>query len=209
MLLKGFFRVQPFNPTLNKETLLFEKTTSGEYSYTIPGKYRGKTIRIVISGAGGGGWSGVLNQSDYSKWYAGNAEQYEYRFDDSNQNIISGIIGQVGQERKNASTPNGGTGYSNGGSGTVTAAYIWSSAGGGGGSSSLVIDGEFLYEACGGGGMNYVGVTGGKGGGPRGGNAGQNAGNGQGSKGAEWVRGGGAANTDGVDGYIRIYVLPL
>lgn len=208
MLLKGFFRVQPFNPTLNKETLLFEKTTPGGYSYTIPGKYRGKTIRIVISGAGGGTLAGAINQSDYNKWYAGNAELYNYQFENSNQNIISGVLGQAGQKRASASSENGGTGYSAGQSGQKTDAYIWTSAGGGGGSSSLLIDNTFIYEACGGGGLNYVNLAGGRGGGPRGGNGGQNAGNGQGSKGAEWVRGGGDANTNGVDGYIRIYVLP-
>lgn len=208
MLLKGFFRVQPFNPTLNKETLLFEKNTSGGYSYTIPAKYKGKSIRIVISGAGGGMWSGVVNQAAPDIiWYGGNGELYEYQFSNSNQNIITGIIGAHGVKSSSAQEPNGGSGYSNGGTGTIFGDYLYSKGGGGGGSSSLVIDNKFIYEVSAGGGMNYEKVTGGYGGGPRGGQGGQNAGNGYGAKGAVWRRGA-PSNTEGEDGYIRIYVLP-
>lgn len=208
-LLNSFYRVK----SLAASKLIFE-SDEYEYSYVVPEEYTGKKIKIILSGGGGGVWAGSNLTSDtYSE--AGNAELLEYIIESANGQSIDGILGRSGLANVTSSSiANGGLGYDNGRSGVLytTMSTAWHRGGGGGGSSSLNIDGEFVLEASGGGGMIKYFQTnkfaGGLGGGPNGGSSATSAGNGLGAKGAVKKTGSGAYYTPAEQGYIKIYLLP-
>lgn len=204
-LLDAFFRLSPFNPDATPK-LIWEHHGYGKFSFTIPDAYNRFSIKIEISGAGGGNHCGFVNQSDNNTWIGGNGELYTYTFENAKGNVISGFLGQGGVYVSSPKDNNGGEGYVNGEPGQLINETLWIKAGGGGGSSSLLVDGVFCGEASGGGGMNYLNLIGGNGGGPNGGAGGQSAGNGLGAKGAFFQRQGNN-NTASEDGYIKIYYM--
>jgi hypothetical protein len=149
--------------------LIFEKTTSGSFTYNIPANAR----HVKIEFAGGNG--GVAYMSQYSFGSGGRGEKVTVFGDivgDLAGKTISGYVGATAT----SSTGTGGAGDPAGTNGQHTTRGGSSFyGGGGGGCTSVDIDGT-VYRASGGGGAtineNYNGwyhTVGGTGGGPNGG----------------------------------------
>lgn len=170
MLQKAFFKVDVVDRIY--DTLVFEKTISGAYEFTVPEEYN----YVVIEYAGGAGqqlavfgqtsgWSGEIGKGSIKK------EKIYV-----SKSVISGIIGAQPKKERGMSYI-GGSGYKNGTNGFNNDTGIY--GGGGGGSTSVNINGK-LYTAGGGGGVGGYAysidksVFGGAGGAPNGG-AGQPA----------------------------------
>ena len=155
-----------------ESTLIYEKTTGGSYSFTVPDKYN--YIMIEYAGACGGRRWNSDGAGIYADGNGGKGSIKKENIKISNR-TITGIIG-VRPTQTYASEYLGGSGYNNGGNGakhSVTVKYV--SGGGGGGSTSVVVNGT-TKEASGGGGASwYTGAPlnikayGGKGGGQYGG----------------------------------------
>lgn len=187
-----------------ESTLIYEKTTGGSYSFTVPEKYNFISIEI----AGGNGGQGAIWAYAEEEWIdvgvGGKGEKIVIEKTSLRNRNISIVIGQNGQVPQK-----GGSGYSFGEDGTKkTPGGFDLRGGGGGGSSAVVLDGV-VYEASGGGGVTlneyyggYFHVMGGKGGGPKGGPAGV-------SKNAQEATSGGNATGNLINqtnsGYIKIY----
>lgn len=171
--------------------LLYSKTTPGDYSYTIPDNFPS----IKINYAGGGG---ADSEKPNDAVHAGRGSILTTTTTMPANTLISGVIGAKGQ------TPNGGTGYDNGGT------AISSGAGGGGGSTSVQYNGIVL-EASGGAGQsvyitNTVGPlppfysVGGGGGGKNGGVAVT-------TTGSNDATDSGQSGLNSGDGYIKIFAV--
>lgn len=190
----------------DKSNLIFSATNPGTYSWTVPSEYDGAKVIIKYSGGGGGIFDG-LAPSGYTYGRAGNAELKEYTLVVHTNDVISGVVGSAGLDKKEPNVSNGGTGYNNGASGAQITSIggLWTRGGGGGGSTSLVINSTFIGEASAGGGMygGATGATGGKGAGSNGGTQGVSAGNGLGSTGGIYDRS--AGNTAAENGFVEIY----
>ena len=188
-----------------ESTLIYEKTTGGSYSFTVPDKYNFITVEI----GGGNGGSGAMWYSTGNEWVesgsGGKGEKIILEKASVKNRVITIVVGQNGQ------TPgNGGTGYSNGANGThITPGGSNEYGGGGGGSTAITLNGV-TYEASGGGGatlnmhlnLGTYHATGGKGGGPKGGAPGV-------SEKANTATNGGNATGNLINqnnsGYIKIY----
>lgn len=188
----------------DKSNLIFSATKPGAYSWTVPSEYDGAKVIIKYSGGGGGIFNSPTGRA-YGR--AGNAELKEYTVVVHTGDVVSGIVGSAGLNKKEPNVSNGGTGYNNGASGTQYTGIggMWIRGGGGGGSTSLLINDDLIGEASAGGGMygGISGATGGKGAGPNGGTQGVSAGNGLGATGAFYNDP--ADKADGEDGFVEIY----
>lgn len=202
-LLESFFRAQTFNPYVPPMELIFEKTTAGNFTYTIPVNAR----HVKVEFAGGNGGPAYMLQ--YSTGSGGRGEKITVFGDiigDLAGKTISGYVGATAT----SSTGVGGAGDPAGGNGQHSTRGGSSGYGGGGGGCTMVnIDGT-VYRASGGGGAtlndNYDGwyhVLGGAGGGPKGGSAGA-------AVNQRVTTNGQNATGDGINGtnngYIRIYI---
>lgn len=177
--------------------LLYEKKTSGDYSFTVT---REEEITISISGAGGGKFFGTV-MSNVLIYAAVNGEVYEYTFKAKIGDVISGTIGAHGIS---SAPPNAGSGYSKGNDGIYTGDGV-RAGGGGGGSSSLFINGTLIYEASGGCGSDIGSAkVGGTGGGPLGGEV--HTGSSKGAQGYMYLRSvdGKVSETLAEDGFVKI-----
>lgn len=171
-LLESFFRAQTFNPYVPPMELVFEKTTAGNFTYTIPANAR----HVKVEFAGGNG--GQTWWWDVPYGAGGRGERVAVLGDIIGELAGKTITGTVGAST-NSSTGTGGSGAPAGGNGThSTPGGSSSYGGGGGGATKVIIDGT-EYIASGGGGAttnDYYGgwyhSVGGAGGGPKGGAAG-------------------------------------
>ena len=218
MLGNSFFITNSSNPNTPAETwtLVYSKTTSGNYSYNAGwGKYK-----IVISGAGGAGGAGSAYHADYRN-YANNGENGELKtiYKNLTKNDVLVFTGKVGKGGASsfadamnniATAGQPGTGYGNGSWGTTKVNpnpgwYYSAAAGGsGGGSTSFVVSGVVTQAAGGSGGAGSAdeigeAIPGGGGGGT--------PSNHNGSSGGTGVFGYKQTATSGVGsaGYVRIY----
>lgn len=172
MLSKGFFRVQPFNPKVIPETLIYQNTTPGNYSFTVPDKYN--YVKIEIAGASGAKLLTIASNGQMT--WSGSPGQGAIKTIQHilSSHIITGIIGQKPTEELNQSQY-GGIGYHPGSNGTLSAeGSTFAASGGGGGGSTSVICNNILTTAGGGSGIgggvsDFFNVNGGKGGDPYGG----------------------------------------
>lgn len=223
MLGKSFFVTESHNPDLPPEIygeLVYENTTAGNYSTSLPwGKYK-----IVISGGGGGGAAAGWNEASGTRYaengYKGAVKNVYVSVFRNDTLTINGIIGTGGggaaARARHADynyAGSGGAGYQNGANGQIQISTTFvpldavTSGGGGGGSTSVEWDNTVQSIAAGGNGgtarqSDYkiwgYGGTGGSGGtttgtGATGGVGAQTYGNSQ------------QNGTAGSDGYIRIY----
>lgn len=185
-----------------ESTLIYEKTTGGSYSFTVPDKYNFITVEI---GGGNGGQAALWDDEWVEAGSGGKGEKIILENVSVKNRVITIVVGQNGQI-----PGKGGTGYSSGGNGVQKTPGGGKSYGGGGGGSTAVIVNDVLYEASGGGGATfneyydgYHHATGGKGGGPKGGSAGA-------SKNAQFEATSGGNATGNLinqnnSGYIKIY----
>lgn len=184
-----------------ESTLIFEKTTAGEYEFTVPEKYN--YVMVEYAGAQGGrAWNsdggGIYSSGNGGK---GSIKQEKIKLNTRN---ITGIVGAT-PTKTYESEYLGGIGYSNGEKSnkqSVTVKYV--SGGGGGGSTSIVVN-SVVYEASAGGGASQVtmlfsNVYGGKGGGKYGG-ARQNANDANGNNATDPNQ----VGLNSGNGYVRIY----
>lgn len=172
MLQKEFFQVQPFNPKVIPLTLIFEKNTPGNYTFTVPNQYN--YVQIEIAGASGQ-QAYVLPSQGTASWNGtvgrGAIKTIFYILTEHN---IFGVLGAQPVKVFNQSQ-NGGTGYQSGANGGMdTGSGSFAVAGGGGGGSSSVTCNNILTtvgggSGCGVGTAGWFNVSGGAGGGPNGG----------------------------------------
>lgn len=169
MLQKAFFKVDVVDRIY--DTLVFEKTTPGNYSFIVPEEYN----YVIVEYAGAGGQQAVIfPNSGIARWLGeiGKGAVKKEKIPVKNT-IFRGVIGQQPSKEREKSYL-GGTGYKNGENGFEPGGTRGLFGGGGGGSTSVDIDGV-LYTAGGGGGAGmYVlgyntSLFGGGGGGPNGG----------------------------------------
>lgn len=175
MLQKEFFQVQPFNPKVIPLTLVFQKNTPGNYTFTVPNQYN--YVEIEIAGAAGQKVCYNTNSGYVFLGTPGKGAIKRYLRTLTNHNI-TGIVGEQ-PTLSPGNTQTGGAGYNNGSNGSSNSnTGPW--GGGGGGSTSFVCNGQ-LFTVGGGGGcarrdgmsstINIFSVNGGAGGGPNGGAA--------------------------------------
>lgn len=171
-LLESFFRAQTFNPYVPPMELIFEKTTSGNFTYTIPANAR----HVKIEFAGGNG--GVAYMSQYPVGSGGRGEKITVFGDIIGSLAGKTITGTIGATAT-SSTGVGGAGDPSGNNGVYISCGGGSFyGGGGGGATKVIIDGTPYYASGGGGATinDYYGgwfhATGGAGGGPNGGQPG-------------------------------------
>lgn len=172
MLQKEFFQVQPFNPKVIPLTLVFQKSTPGNYTFTVPDQYN--YVQIEFAGAAGqqayvkptqgtASWNGTVGKG---------AIKTIFRIL-TNKNI-SGVLGAQPAKIFNQSHF-GGTGYQSGANGGLgPSGEAFAVSGGGGGGSSSVTCNNILTTAGGGSGCGvgmsgWFNVNGGAGGNPNGG----------------------------------------
>lgn len=154
-----------------ESTLIYEKTTGGSYSFTVPEKYN----YVMIEYAGGAGGGIVGSGSVPSRNGGGGSIKKINKSKISNKTIycIVGAKGDNGGTTTSSTPAQGGAGYSAGENGTVgdkNLVGLRQESGAGGGSTSVKFN-NVVYEASAGGGAftQYAGSYGGKGGGVYGG----------------------------------------
>lgn len=151
MLQKAFFKVDVVDRIY--DTPVFEKTTPGNYSFTVPEEYN--YVVIEYAGAGGGSSSASGGRGSIMKI---NKSTIGTRY-------ISGIVGAAGLDAQATLTNTAGAGYANGESGSQhTPGPLKLTNPGGGGSTSLQFN-RIVYEASAGGGACSTQGFGGRGGG--------------------------------------------
>lgn len=186
MLQKAFFKVDVVDRIYDSP--VFEKTTPGNYSFTVPEEYN----YVVIEYAGASG--GAAYRSDFETPAPGGGAVLKEKQKIKNR-TISGIVASTATNYSN-----GGTGYNNGANGD--SASNSHRGGGGGGSTSININ-NTIKEASGGAGQwcsvsGGINAPGGKGGGKYGGVS-------------QWVVGDNNATDPGKiglnsgDGYVKIW----
>lgn len=179
------------------EKLIFEKTTAGEYEFTVPEKYN--FIMIEYAGGAGGYAKGLADGSILQNGGKGSIKQTSK----ISCKIVTGVVGDIGDYGGLlVEETYGGLGYHNGsggGKGDTGAPGPSNTSGGGGGGSTSVVINDIVYEACGGSGASYF-AFGGAGGGVYGGKQ-QNAQTADGNDATDPEQIGLNANA----GYVRIY----
>lgn len=171
-LLDSFFRAQTYNPYEPQAEVVFEKTTAGNFSYTIPSNARHVKIEI---GGGKGSPAWIYASYYFSEGSGGRGGVVSILGDIIGSLAGKTITGTVGA-KATSSNGIGGTGDPAGGNGTHdTTGGSSTYGGGGGGATSVTVDGT-TYRASGGGGATLSGyygghyvAWGGNGGGPNGG----------------------------------------
>jgi hypothetical protein len=183
-----------------QEDVLYDKRTTGAFSYTIPNTVSVAIIEIAAGNGADGGGGGYAPSSGNAWRYGGKGAVKVITVSNANGKTISGLIGQTGGATgitTQGGTPDGSNGQTKSSSEPLAFSY----GGGGGGSSYCVVDG-ITYTVSGGAGgaahnANTSWAQGGAGGGP---NAGQPVTNGNGGDATDGDR----LNTESI-GYIKIY----
>lgn len=140
MLQDSFFRVDVVNRIY--DTVVFEKTTAGSYTFTVPEEYN----YIIVEYAGARGASADVPKNAVP---AGKGAVLRTDRIPTDGLTVFGVVAAQG------SGTSGGSGYSSGGNGTTTEGKH---SGGGGGSTSVQY-GTVGLEACGGAGQAVWGST--------------------------------------------------